>query len=197
MIDDRLTEHIEAGAKARPMFSTEVVKTDGGWTITNSRWSYPLHEFEFNVTPGVVGETELDNFVDLFYACGGMANTFKFRHWADYEGVNEAIGTGNGSSQTIQLIKNYTRGAVTRTRKITRPVSGSVVIYFNGVEQVAGVTVDYDTGEVTCSPGVGVAVTADFEFDVPVRFADDSVELLAHTRELQQPVRIVLEEDRE
>jgi uncharacterized protein (TIGR02217 family) len=197
MIDDRLTDEIETTAKAFPRYSTEVVTTDGGWEVRNSRWAYPLHRFEFNITPGFQGSGDaLDIFVDLFYAAGGMAETFKFKHWADYQGSGEYIGTGNGSSQDFQLVKNYTRGAVNRTRKITRPVNGTVVIYFDGIP-TGSYTLDYETGIVTASPANGVLVHADFEFDIPVRFADDECEFVAITGELQQPVNISVVEVRE
>ncbi len=210
MIDDRLTEDIEAGAKARPRFSTEIVETDGGWEVRNSRWEYPLHDFEFNVTPGLIDEDgqydpdiveeyeeTIEAFLSLFYAAGGAFETFRFRHWADYRGEDEPIGTGTGIVQTLQLKKTYSRGLISRTRKITRPVAGTVVIYFDGVDATGACTINHDTGEVACIPGLGVAVTADFEFDIPCRFADDQIEIIAHTRELQQPVNIAIKEDRE
>ena len=48
-------------------------------------------------------------------------------------------------------------------------------IYKDGVEQLSGWSVDVTTGVITFStaPAVGVAITADFELDVPVRFDTD------------------------
>jgi uncharacterized protein (TIGR02217 family) len=50
-----------------------------------------------------------------------------------------------------------------------------VHVYKNGVEQLAGWSVDIPTGVVTFStaPAASVAITADFEFDVPARFDTD------------------------
>ncbi len=55
---------------------------------------------------------------------------------------------------------------------IKKPVVGTVKPYLAGVLQSSGWSVDTTTGVLTflASPAVGVAVTADFEFDVPVRF---------------------------
>lgn len=200
MIDDRLTEEIEAGAVAKPRFSTEVITTDGGWEVRNRRWAFPLHQFEFNVSPSDANaDLIFEELRDLYYAAAGQADAFKFKHWSDFEGTAEAIGTGDASDTTFQLIKNYTRGAVTQTRKITRPVLGTVLIYLNGVLQGSGYTVDYDTGIVTftAAPGLGVAITATFEFDVPVRFADDEIDLVGLTNVLNQAVNIVLVEVKE
>lgn len=201
MIDDRLTDDIEARAVAKPRYNTEVVTTDGGWEVRNSRWSYPLHTFEFNLSPNARDAADFTEFRDLFYAAGGSAEAFKFKHWADYEGDDELIGTGDGSDTTFQLVKNYTRGATTRTRKITRPVSGTVVIYKDGVVQTVTThyTVNYSTGVVSfvTAPALNTVIRADFEFDVPVRFADDEVEMQGLTDELEQPVNIVLIEVKE
>ena len=48
-----------------------------------------------------------------------------------------------------------------------------------GVEQLSGWSVDTTTGVVTFSaaPGAGVAITAGFEFDVPVRFDTDVLDV--------------------
>jgi uncharacterized protein (TIGR02217 family) len=58
---------------------------------------------------------------------------------------------------------------------ITKPVGGTVKVYLDDIEQLSGWSVDTTTGIVTFStaPALGVEVTADFEFDVPVRFDTD------------------------
>jgi uncharacterized protein (TIGR02217 family) len=54
-------------------------------------------------------------------------------------------------------------------------VAGTVRIALDGVELASGWSVDATTGIVTfaAAPGAGVAITAGFEFDVPVRFDSD------------------------
>ena len=49
----------------------------------------------------------------------------------------------------------------------------------NGVEQMTGWSVDITTGSVTfnAAPGAGVAISAGFEFDVPVRFDTDTLDV--------------------
>lgn len=198
MIDYRITDHISAGARIKPRFSTEIVRTDGGHEVRNSRWQYPLHVIEFDLSPAVPGDDlDFDEFVELFYAAGGSAESFKFRHPYDHSALAQPIGTGDGATVLWQLYKTYTRGAISRQRKITRPVQGTVAIYVNGAPVAA--SINYDTGEVTISPAVaiGAAITADFEFDIPVRFADDEIEIMALSNDLAQPVSITLEEIRE
>jgi hypothetical protein len=64
---------------------------------------------------------------------------------------------------------------VIEVRTITKPVAGTVKVYLDDVEQLSGGSVDTTTGLVTFSvpPAVGVEITADFAFDVPVRFDTD------------------------
>ena len=52
-------------------------------------------------------------------------------------------------------------------------------VALGGVEQMSGWTVDTTTGVVTfdTAPAAGVAVTAGFAFDVPVRFDTDALDV--------------------
>lgn len=197
-LNELLDVDVLAGARARPRYSTDIVVTDGGYEIRNSRWSYPLHQYEFDVMPGYrEGDEALDTFIDTFHVVGGAFGVFRFNYWRDGPVTNQLIGTGDGATTAFQLYRTYSRGLITRDRKITRPVEGSLVVYVNGAP--AGFTADYETGIVTMSgaPANGAAVTADFEHDVPVRFADDEIEIIGLTKDLDQPVSIVLMEVRE
>jgi uncharacterized protein (TIGR02217 family) len=77
------------------------------------------------------------------------------------------------------LVKRYASGAQSWTRAIAKPVAGTVRIALAGVEQLSGWSVDTTTGVVTfaAAPGSGVAITAGFEFDVPVRFDTDALDV--------------------
>ncbi|PKP67590.1 MAG: TIGR02217 family protein, partial [Alphaproteobacteria bacterium HGW-Alphaproteobacteria-5] len=78
-----------------------------------------------------------------------------------------------------QLVKAYTSGAQSWTRAITKPVAGTVRVALDGAEQLGGWSIDATTGVVTfdTAPATGVAVTAGFEFDVPVRFDTDTLDV--------------------
>jgi hypothetical protein len=90
----------------------------------------------------------------------------------------------SGSSMTLlrlgpyQLQKAYTDTANTYTRTISKPVAGTVVVYFAGVAHPTWWTIDTTTGIVTlvggtAAPNNGDALTADFQFDIPARFDTD------------------------
>ncbi len=93
------------------------------------------------------------------------------------------IGTGDGAQTTFQLLKTYGSTYAPYTRPVAKPVPGSVRVAVGGDEVVAGTafTCDFVTGIVTFLPGYipagGVAVTAGFLFDVPVRFDTDYLEV--------------------
>jgi uncharacterized protein (TIGR02217 family) len=93
--------------------------------------------------------------------------------------IDQAIGTGDGTTTAFQLVKRYASGSQTWTRAIAKPVAGTVRIALGGVEQPSGWSVDTTTGIVTFStaPSSGVAITAGFEFDVPVRFDTDALDV--------------------
>lgn len=208
MIDVRLDRAIEVGAVARPIYKTDVVVTDGGHEVSNSRWRYPLFEFDIQLEPAIGEvddqETDLDadstetllELIELFHVVGGRHMAFPFRHWRDYQAVDSEIGTGDGTTTEFQLYKVYRRGAVTRQRKILLPVTATVVVRVNDVITAATVVREGGTVTFSVAPANGAVITTDFEFDVPVKFADDRLELIALSEDLEQPGEIMLKEVR-
>ena len=84
------------------------------------------------------------------------------------------------------MVKHYPSGGVVETRVIAKPVTGTVKLYRDGIKATSGWSVDTTTGLVTFSiaPAVGVQVTADFDFDVPVRFDSDQMDVTIETYQL-------------
>lgn len=113
--------------------------------------------------------------IAFFRARKGRAHGFRFKDWSDYQAAGQSIGTGDGSTTQFQLVKTYTSGGIAESRIIAKPVSGTVNIHKNAVLQTSGFSVSYATGIVSFStaPANGTVITADFEFDVPVRFDTD------------------------
>lgn len=168
---------ISYGAKGGPGFSTDVVETFSGREQRNINWSQARSRY--NAASGVKSESQWAALIAFFRARRGKAIGFRYKDWSDYKGSNEAIGTSDGSTTDFQLVKIYTSGAVAVSRTIAKPVSGTVKIYVDSILQNSGVSVDTATGIVTfdTAPGSGDAITADFEFDVPVRFDTDELDI--------------------
>lgn len=173
-VETRFPSDIAYGSGGGPEYSTDIVITQGGYEQRNANWSQA--RARYNVAHGVKTQSQLNALIAFFRARKGRADGFRFKDWTDYQAAAQAIGTGDGVDTTFQLVKTYTNGSITETRTITKPVSGSVVIYLNGV-LLAGsnYSVNTATGMITfnSAPGNTVAITADFEFDVPVRFDTD------------------------
>lgn len=170
---------IAYGASGGPMFNTSIVTTFGGFEQRNVNWQKARGRWD--VSTGLKNKTDMDALQAFFRARFGKAYGFRFKDWTDYQAVGQMLGNGNGVITTFQLAKLYTSGSNTYSREIKKPVTGTIKIYLNGVLQGAGYTVDLTNGIVTFSsaPGAGVVVSADFDFDVPVRFDTDALAVRA------------------
>ena len=76
-------------------------------------------------------------------------------------------------------MKRYASGAQSWTRAHRQAGGGQRARSRLAVEQPSGWSVDTATGVVTFStaPGSGVAISAGFAFDVPVRFDTDALDV--------------------
>jgi uncharacterized protein (TIGR02217 family) len=175
---------IEIGSEASvsPAFSTSVVTNASGFEARNVNWQQA--RLRFDAGPGVRGDAELEALISFFRARRGAAVGFRFRDAYDYSSngmsgaptpADQLIGTGDGATSRFELTKTYGAG---EKRRITRPVAGSVRIAVSGNELMTGWTLDaLGTIQFTTPPPNGAAITAGFEFDVPIRFADDRLEV--------------------
>ncbi len=168
---------ISYGATGGPIFMTDVVATVSGYEQRNSKWSQS--RAKYNVASGIKTESQWAALIAFFRARRGKAVGFRFKDWSDYKAENVQIGVGDDSTTEFQLVKLYSSGSVAVSRDITKPVSGTVDIYVDAVLQSSGVSVDTTTGIVTfdTAPADGDIVSADFEFDVPVRFDTDEMSI--------------------
>lgn len=183
--DVRFPTAISRGASGGPERRTDVVTTASGREERNSRWSHARRRY--NVGLGIATLADLHAVIDFFEARRGRLHAFRFRDHSDFkscapgatpQATDQSIGTGDGVTATFQLSKTY--GAPDRpfTREITAPVAGTVLVAVAGVPTTQ-FTVNTTTGLITFNPGhvppAGAAVSAGFEFDVPVRFDSDAI----------------------
>jgi uncharacterized protein (TIGR02217 family) len=182
----RFPDNISRGARGGPERRTQIVELASGDEERNASWANSRRRYD--VSYGIRRADDLAAVVAFFEARGGRLHGFRFRDWSDYKSglpsnvpspLDQPLGTGDGTTSTFQLVKHYTSGAQSWTRTITKPVAGTVRVALNGVEQAAGWSADTTTGLVTfvAPPPASVAVTAGFEFDVPVRFDSDTLDV--------------------
>jgi uncharacterized protein (TIGR02217 family) len=182
----RFPDNISRGARGGPERRTQVVELASGDEERNASWADSRRRYD--IAYGIRRADDLASVVAFFEARNGRLHGFRYKDWADYKSAlpsqaisptDQQIGTGTGSLQTFQLSKRYTSGAQTSVRTITKPVAGTVRVALGMVEQMSGWIVDTTTGVVTftTAPAGGVIVRAGFEFDVPVRFDSDTLDV--------------------
>jgi uncharacterized protein (TIGR02217 family) len=174
-------------ASVAPVFSTAVVTTASGYEQRNADWA--TARMSFDAGPGVRSEADVSTLIAFFRARRGAAKGFRFRDPFDFSSkamtgvpgaLDQVIGTGNGVRTSFGLVKTYGIGADAEVRRVTRPVAVSVVVAVAGVAKVSGWVLAAGGAVVfDAAPAVGAVVTAGFRFDVPVRFAEDRLEVSA------------------
>lgn len=171
-VETQFPTDISYGSSGGPEYATDVVVSSNGYERRNVNWEQA--RARYNVAHGVKTKAQLDTLIAFFRARKGRAFGFRFKDWTDFQ-ATETLGIADGVQTQFQLIKSYVNGAVTETRIIKKPVTGSIQVYRNASLQSAGVSVDSTTGIVTfaTAPAAGQIISASFEFDVPVRFDTD------------------------
>lgn len=169
-------------------FSTSITATTSGYERRNSLWSDA--RLRFDIGPGIRSEDELGVLLAFFRARRGAARGFRLRDPSDFSsngltGVPTAtdqwLGQGDGRRTTFPIVKRYGPGNDAQLRRITRPRPESVVVSVDGL-----LTRDFTVEpggiiRLTAPPVAGSAVRAGFVFEVPVRFAEDRLEISGAT----------------
>ena len=181
---------ISRGATGGPERVTEIVTLASGFEERNARWADSRRRYDAGY--GVKSVDDLHAVLVFFEERRGRLYGFRWKDWSDCKscaplatpgGLDQAIGTGDGTTASFQLIKTHGSSFAPWAREIKKPVQGTVVVQVGGTGQTEGAdyTVDYTTGLITFQagsiPASGATITAGFEFDVPVRFDTDRLEI--------------------
>ncbi len=177
---------ISRNATGGPERKTEIVTLGSGYEERNAVWANSRHAYQIGY--GIKDLDDLYTVQAFFEARMGRLYGFRFKDYTDYlscapletlSATDQSIGTGDGSTTQFQLIKTYTSGDYSYERTITKPVSDTVVVAVGGTEVTDTWAVDTTTGIITfdTAPDADDAITAGFEFDVPVRFGTDTLSL--------------------
>jgi uncharacterized protein (TIGR02217 family) len=179
---------IALGASGGPERRTEIVTLGSGREERNSPWA--MSRRRYNAGLGLRKLDDIHELIAFFEARHGRLHGFRWRDRADWKSgapgeaitpLDQALGTGDGERTLFPLVKTYVSGEASYTREIAKPVAGTLRVALDGAEREEGsdFTLDAATGLVSfaAAPGAGVAVTAGFEFDVPVRFDTDFLDI--------------------
>ena len=186
--EERLELGYDYGAVGGPSFATTTVKVGDGRESRNSDRVLPLHRFQLG--DRMVADSERDLLDEVTYLKSfhaerkGSYEGFRYKDWADYQVKNQYIATGDGVKTSFQLRKAYAVGDAVTYRPIQKPAPGTVKLFVDGVDAVGaeipggqGWTVNHETGIMSNPEPLpnGAVLSADFEFDVPVRFESDAI----------------------
>lgn len=191
--DVRLPEQIERGSQGGPRFRTSVLTLSSGFERRNIDWENSRAAFSAGY--GIQTKADFSEVLEFFYARQGRAHSFRFKDWSDFEITAQVIGSTDGATNQYQLFKTYTSGGIEFDRTLTKPVENSFTATVDGVSR----TVEYNTGPTgptairintltgvvalnsTDAATTGLAIEVTGEFDIPVRFDTDQIDINMQT----------------
>lgn len=173
----RLPEDIERGSSGGPSFSTTVIPLASGKEQRNQEWE--LVRSSYNIGYGIKKRDDMETVLAFFHARRGRLRAFRFRDWLDFKVSAGPVGTIEDEPLRRQLIRYYDDSINPYLRIVTQPVAETLKVYVNSV-----LTTDYTLeadGVLLFPSDPGVNVAATFEFDIPVRFDTDDLNVMLNT----------------
>jgi uncharacterized protein (TIGR02217 family) len=178
---------VSFGATGGPERRNEIVSLTSGREKRNARFAHSRRHYDAGT--GLRSLDDLREVIAFFEARRGSLHAFRFRDPFDMKSctpgaapsaLDQPIGTGDGTASRFGLVKVYGMGVDAYRRPIMRPVAGTLRVAVGGTEMSPPqFAFDEAGGEIVFSPGAipgdGEAVTAGYEFDVPVRFDTERI----------------------
>jgi uncharacterized protein (TIGR02217 family) len=171
-------------ASVAPEFSTTIAVTASGHERRNALWSDA--RLRFDVGPGVRSESEMGTLIAFFRARRGPARAFRLRDPTDFSSqgmtgtptaLDQFLGEGDGKRTAFPLLKRYGLDDEAQVRRITRPDRTSVLVSIDGVPASGWTLAPAGVIAFAEPPRIGAQVRSGFLFDVPVRFAEDRLDI--------------------
>jgi uncharacterized protein (TIGR02217 family) len=187
-VDIPFPDCIAFGAQSDPMWLTTVSASIGGEEWANQNWSDARHAYD--VSFAVRTQSDYQQVRAHFHQVRGRARSFPFKDFLDFEVLQaEGLIADDAIEPTgdFQMYRRYGTGAEAYDRRITRPVSGTLIIYRTRSASTTVVTgdatIDYTTGLVTFASHLsGDTYAWSGEFRVPCRYDTDRLPAVAVNR---------------
>jgi uncharacterized protein (TIGR02217 family) len=184
----RFPESLSFGSLGGPERRTEIVTFANGHEERNTPWAQSRRRYDAGL--GLRSLDDLETVIAFFEARQGMLHAFRWKDWVDYKSsrasqavaaTDQPLGQADGMATRFQLVKTYASGGSSVTRQIRKPVAGTVQVAVDGAQLAAGSgwSLDATTGivEFSTTPAAGAFISAGFEYDVPVRFDTDLIQV--------------------
>lgn len=188
-VDIEFPRRIALGAQRRAGWKTAIAASRSGRESAGQDWSRTRHSFD--VSFAVRTASDYHAITAHFHSMRGRFKHFPFMDVLDYraEASNGVLIEDAGSPTVFYLAKRYGTGGDAYDRRITRPISGTPVIYRlrTGTTTVitGSCTISTTTGAVTISGGVyspGDVLSWSGQFYVPSRYDTDDLPALIVNR---------------
>jgi uncharacterized protein (TIGR02217 family) len=178
VIDAPLPDCIAFGMRSDPAWSTDIVAAISGREVANQKWAHTRHYYDLAFAVRIASDYMAIR--THFHSVRGRTYAFLVKDPLDYAAVQSDGITDEAevASDGWQMFKVYGTGPYAYSRRITRPVSGSLTIWRTRsavtTDVTGSATVDYSAGTFTVSgdtPGDTYAWAG--EFRVPCRYDID------------------------
>jgi len=206
--DIRFPADLSFGSLGGPERRTEIVTLANGHEERNTPWAQARRRYDAGL--GLRALDDVERLIAFFEARQGMLHSFRWKDWADYRSapasaeirpIDQPIGLGDGVATVFALAKTYGSGGFSARRMVSKPVAGTVRVAIGGIEQREGLawTLDALSGSVSfhTPPAAEAEITAGFEFDVPVRFDTDLIQVSVASFQAGDVPRVPVVEVRE
>jgi uncharacterized protein (TIGR02217 family) len=171
----RLPVDVEREVEGGPGFRTTIITLDSGFEHANINWERTRGRWQCGY--GVDGPDVWSTIIAFYRARFGMARGFRFKDWSDYEIEDQQIGTGDGTTQNFQIYKRYADTVLPFDRPITHPVEATIAVTLDDVPTAAWTLLAGGIIRFTVAPSLAAVIKITCEFDVPVRFDTDIMQV--------------------
>jgi uncharacterized protein (TIGR02217 family) len=186
----RFPSALSFGSIGGPERRTDVVTLNSGFEERNTPWAHSRRRYDAGISMRSLDD--LQELIAFFEARRGRMFAFRWKDWSDFKSgtpskevqiLDQVIGHGDDIQKEYQLCKTYRSGEQEYCRAVKKPVEGTIVLAVDGVEyfEQEHFQLDCETGLILFHepPAETAIITAGYEFDVPVRFDTDRLEISA------------------
>lgn len=185
-VDVRLPDEYSYDTRGGPGHKTLIHELQSGQEVRIGLWEGARRTFD--VQYNIQSMDEAHTLYKFYLAREGALHSFRFKDPWDYTTAANGrdaydhtdcyIDEGDGVRQAWRLRKTYMSGGANAVRFITKPVSGTIEVGLNSVQQMSGWSCDPTTGLLVFTAPVpnGIPISWGGEFDCHVRFAQEADE---------------------
>ena len=187
-IEKQFPLSVSLAASGGPGRRTQIIALSSGAEERNQQWADSRRRYDAGV--GIRSLADIHAVIAFFEECRGRLTAFRWKDPFDHASAPPGTVTSDSDqpqtvamdAATFQLTKTYGGPQTAYERIITKPQAGTVIVRRNGDALVEDThfSVNTTTGEVSNLSGLWLAtdtITAGFDFDVPVRFDTDTLDI--------------------